>query len=287
VIHALVPSAALAGWFARRPTIYNIIGHPVPEQLPVAPTELALLRAAIHRATVLAAPSRAAAQAATTGFGRDTTVLTPGVSLDRFTPELSPRTGPPRLLFPNSLGDHRKRGDLAVAALAIVLRHRPDARLVLMGEGDPSWMLSNVDSKVRAAIDMIGPLSPDAVAAEYRKATVSLLPSEHEAFGIVLLESLASGTPVVCTPTGGMPEIVGSTLVGRVANDLRADAVATAILEAVSLAAQPATPHRCRRWAAQWSWDRMGSVHERCYRDLLTKWKHGRRASHFATTRRV
>ena len=271
VVHALVPSAAIAGRLVRRPTLYTVIGHPVPEQIPNTALQREMFHWAGRLASVVAGYSAASARAASDAFARPAVVLTPGVHLERFQPSLSPRSGPPRILFPNSLSDERKRADLAVGALSVMLQTIPSARLRLVGQGDPSWALQAArhDPALRAAIDVVGPLDPDEIADEYRRASVTLLPSEHEAFGIVLLESLASGTPVVCTPSGGMPEIVSDRSIGRVSEDFSAGAVAAALFESIALAAEPGTPTRCRNWASTWSWDTVCLEHEHCYKAML------------------
>jgi glycosyltransferase involved in cell wall biosynthesis len=50
---------------------------------------------------------------------------------------------------------------------------------------------------------------PNELAAHYRRAEGLLVPSHYEPFGIVALEALASGCPVVAAKTGGLPEAVG------------------------------------------------------------------------------
>ncbi len=88
---------------------------------------------------------------------------------------------------------------------------------------------------------------------------MTVLPAEHEAFGLALIESMASGTPAVCTPTGGMPELVDDT-VGCVASASTATALSQAMCQAVHLAAEPMTPARCvERAAALGLGERRGS----------------------------
>jgi glycosyltransferase involved in cell wall biosynthesis len=275
VVHAFTPSGALAGRMARRATLYTVLGHPVADQVPAQFVLRHLFAAAVHRATATATLSRASAEALRDTLSRDSVVLPPGVRLHRFPPELSPRTGPPRILFSASMADRRKRADLAVATLAVLLERHPDARLALSGEGDAAWVLSEADRhgpRVRAAVDVLGPGTPEDVPARYRAATVTLLPAEHEAFGLALVESLASGTPAVCPPNGGMRQIVDSPGVGKVADSATPIALAEAVEVAISLAARRETPARCVERARQWGWNEtVGPAHETLYAHLASQ----------------
>ena len=104
--------------------------------------------------------------------------------------------------------------------------------------------------------------------ARYRAASVTLLPSVDEAFGMVLVESLATGTPVVCTPSGGMPEIVDGADVGYVA-DRTPEALANAIERALLLARQDGTPARCLAHSRRWEWEAsVGPAHLKVYQRL-------------------
>ncbi len=117
----------------------------------------------------------------------------------------------PFALFVGRLASNKGLLDL-LDAFAIVAREHPAARLVIVGED--GGMRSAVESRIRSAglersVRLLGHLDDDRLlAAAYREAAVTVLPSEYEAFGLVLLESLAQGTPVIASRVGGIPEVV-------------------------------------------------------------------------------
>jgi glycosyltransferase involved in cell wall biosynthesis len=271
VVHAMTPSAALAARLAGRRTLFTILGHPDPEQMPAALIPRHLFLGALRAATtttVLSGASRLALERLT---GRSAVVLPPGVSLERFTPAAPAAAQPPRILFSGSLADARKRPDLAVAAFALVLERHPGARLAVSGAGDTEAVLTlagRVSGGASEAVEVLGPGRPEDVPQRYREATVTVLPAEHEAFGLVLVESLASGTPVVCTPSGGMPEIV-TPEVGVVAQSFTAHALADALEAAILLASDPSTAQRCVARARLWDWgSTVGPAHVELYERL-------------------
>jgi glycosyltransferase involved in cell wall biosynthesis len=99
---------------------------------------------------------------------------------------------------------------------------------------------------------------------------VSALPSWGEAFGLVLAEALACGTPVVGADREGIPEVLGGDdRVGRLFGGDDPAAVARALLEAIELAGDPATPVACRARAETFSAARCAERHEALYAGLL------------------
>jgi glycosyltransferase involved in cell wall biosynthesis len=271
VVHAMTPSGALAGRLAGRRTLFTILGHPDPDQMPAAVLARRFFLGALRAATATAVLSRASAVALEGLTGQRAVVLPPGVSLARFTPSEPAPAQPPRILYSGSLADARKRPDLAVEAFALVLERHPEARLAVSGSGDATEVLTLADrmgDRARDAIDVLGPGQPEDVPGRYRQATVTVLPAEHEAFGLVLVESLASGTPVVCTPSGGMPEIV-TPEVGVVATSATPQALADALEAAIVLASDPLTAKRCVARAERWDWEStVGPAHVELYERL-------------------
>lgn len=117
----------------------------------------------------------------------------------------------PYLLFVGRLASNKGLLPL-VEAFAAVAHDHPDATLVLVGED--GGMRSAVEaaaarSGLGARLRIVGHVGEDAVLADaFRDARFTILPSEYEAFGLVLLESLAQGTPVIASRVGGIPEFV-------------------------------------------------------------------------------
>jgi glycosyltransferase involved in cell wall biosynthesis len=107
--------------------------------------------------------------------------------------------------------------------------------------------------------------------ARYRDATITVLPAAQEAFGLVLAESLACGTPVVGSSEGGISEVIARPEVGRTAPYGDHVGLAHALDEVIDLAADPATPDRCARHARRWGWKEViGPAHENVYRAAVT-----------------
>jgi glycogen(starch) synthase len=115
----------------------------------------------------------------------------------------------PLLVFAGRLVYEKGLQDV-LGALPRLRRRHPGLRLVVAGEGPES---ENLRARARAlrlgrAVDWIGFVDPQQLAALTAAADCALVPSIYEPFGMVALEAAAAGTPLVVADTGGLKELV-------------------------------------------------------------------------------
>ena len=146
----------------------------------------------------------------------------------RFRKEHDLPAGDPLVLFLARLGHDKGVEDL-VRAAPRVLAHHPRATVALAGRdagargrAERLARKLGLDGRVR----FLGPV-PDPRDA-YAACDVFCLPSHYEAFGIVYLEAMAQGRPVVGTTAGGIPEVVADA--GLVVPPRRPDQLAGALM---------------------------------------------------------
>jgi phosphatidyl-myo-inositol dimannoside synthase len=118
--------------------------------------------------------------------------------------------GDPQLLFIGRFSEHKGIPHL-VAAMPEILRQLPRARLVLVGFGpeEPAIRRSIAASGLDGVVRFAGRISHAEVPSFLASADLVVLPSvQVEGLGVVLLEALASGTPVVGSRVGGIPDVI-------------------------------------------------------------------------------
>lgn len=100
--------------------------------------------------------------------------------------------------------------DVAVKALALLASRFPDLHLTVAGDGPERRYLESQAAElgVRQRIHFSGWLAPEKVPALLDEATILLMPSRRETFGLVALEAALMERPVIATRVGGIPEIV-------------------------------------------------------------------------------
>jgi glycosyltransferase involved in cell wall biosynthesis len=130
----------------------------------------------------------------------------------------------PRIVFVGRADDPRKNVKLLLEAWPAIRRRHPEARLRLVGR-PPNGVLPD-------GVEAVG--EADSIAAELEHASLFVLPSVQEGFGIVLAEALAAGVPVVTTPSGGPEELVRQSGGGIVLGGFSSGELAAAVLEALS-----------------------------------------------------
>jgi glycosyltransferase involved in cell wall biosynthesis len=144
-------------------------------------------------------------------------VIPGGVDTERFAPKLSPQAARIKLNFPvdrpilfaSRRLVNRVGIDKLLSAIALIKPRIPDVWLAIGGCGPMEAALKQQAQELGLEnnVKFIGFLPDADLPIAYQAADFSIMPSQaFEGFGLAVIESLACGTPVICTPVGGMPE---------------------------------------------------------------------------------
>lgn len=270
VAHAFYPTDALAAlrWASRTggPAVFSYMGRPSREVLANTRMRKTIWERAVGGSDAVTALSESCRDAIWRWFGVEARVIYPGVDLDAFTPGVH-RAERPTLACAAAADDGRKRVGLLLRAFAHVRRERPDARLLLTQPRDPR-MARNLTGQ-HPGLELVAP--EQDVGQMFREAWVSGLTSYNEAFGLVLVESLACGTPVFAAREGGVPEIVDRPEVGRLFEGDDEREVARVVLETLELAEDPGTAAACRARAEAFDTLSGATAYADLYRELIAR----------------
>ncbi|MEW4568464.1 glycosyltransferase family 4 protein [Tautonia sp. JC769] len=117
-----------------------------------------------------------------------------GCDFEAFGP--GPTDRPPQLLFVGDLAEIRKRFDRVIRVFEHVLARWPEYRLVVIGNRSEA-SADRIPPALRPFVELKGYVGEAELRAAYRSSRALLLLSDVEAFGLPILEALASGTPVL------------------------------------------------------------------------------------------
>lgn len=168
-----------------------------------------------------------------------------------------------------------KRVDDVVRIFARIARRLP-ARLVLVGDGPERGRVQQTaeEENVADRVTFLG--KQESVAEILACADLFLLPSASESFGLVALEAMSCGVPVVATAVGGVPEVVPHGEAGFLAPVGAIDEMAE---RSVSVLSDQPTWRRmsaaARTAAERYSSDRVVPMYEQHYESVLATVSHG------------
>ncbi len=206
-------------------------------------------------------------------------IIPNGVDLTRFHPEVPPlpqmvHTGSPRMLFLGRL-EERKGPHLLLEALPAVFRAFPEAVAWLVGEGPLRPQLEQRVAQhpmLRGRVHFWGRAREADVPRLYRSADLYVSPATGgETFGIVLLEAMACGTPVVAGDNPGYRQVIQHGINGMLVDPTNARAFAETLIQVLS---RKELRRRLRTaglaTAKAHGWDRIAGRVEEVYRRVLS-----------------
>lgn len=140
-----------------------------------------------------------------------------------------------------------------IKAAPLVVKRRPRVKFYIVGrdKNRPKMLQLCRELGVDAHFTFLGWLPNEQVRNLYLEASVFVMPSLSEAFGVALLEAMASGVPVVATRVGGIPELVEHGVNGLLVEPNDPDALAEALLAVLENADMAAHLGRQGRITAQ------------------------------------
>jgi glycosyltransferase involved in cell wall biosynthesis len=189
-------------------------------------------------------------------------VVRPGVDLEHFRP-IDQVEAREQLRLPSKervvLAVRRltKRVGLDVLLRAWAELKPENAALYLVGDGTERGRLQQLaaELRVKETVHFVGAVSDDELPFWYAAADLSIAPSiALEGFGLVVLESLASGTPVIASNTGGMAEVLLNLSKDLLVPPGDVLELAAVLSDALQTDNQLPSPESCRKFAENFQW---------------------------------
>ena len=158
-----------------------------------------------------------------------------------------------------------------IRGFGLAAQQRDDLRLVIAGDGPLRGRLEALARRAGGRVEFLGFVPDDDLVRYFQAASLFVLPSiDLEAFGLVTVEALACGTPVLGTQRCATPEILGPLDERLLIPRDDAHAIAEAILgPGLAVASDPACRERCRAHVVeQYTWERTAAAYDRLIRQL-------------------
>jgi phosphatidylinositol alpha-mannosyltransferase len=179
-----------------------------------------LLRPALEKISARIAVSEDARRTLVEHLDGDAVVIPNGVYVDRFAgapvrPEWRGRPGRPTVAFVGRLDEPRKGLPVLAAALPAVLEAHPGLQVLVLGRGDGEDALADLPEPARAAVRLLGPLDDVAKASLLRSVDAYVAPhTGGESFGVVLVEAMSAGAPVLASDLGAFRRVLDGGRLG-------------------------------------------------------------------------
>jgi phosphatidylinositol alpha-mannosyltransferase len=244
----LAPSlSVLACWAAKGPIVAT--WHSSMDKSRMMLTLSKLAQTAMEKVSARIAVSEAARTTLIKHVGGDAVVIPNGVDISTFT-NAKPMFGWPgsnqSIVFLGRGDEPRKGLSVLVEAYPEIRRQHPNVRLLIAGPGEPADTLKKLSREDRASVTVLGMVAPQDKASVLASGTIYVAPNTGgESFGIVLLEAMASGTPVVASDLEAFKRVLDNGKAGITFENENSADLARVVSELLS------DPTRCAELSAE------------------------------------
>lgn len=244
VIHIHEPASPSLGllscWAAQGPIVATF--HTSNPRSRAMIAAYPILQPALEKISARIAVSEYARRTLVEHLGGDAVVIPNGVDVDFFagarsdqrwrgTPEA------PTIGFIGRIDEPRKGLPVLMRALPRILESRPGARLLVAGRGDADEAVDGLPERMRGQVEFLGMVSDREKAALLRGVDLYVAPNTGgESFGIILVEAMSAGAPVLASDLDAFRQVLGQGAAGRLFAVEDADALAD---EALRLLGDP------------------------------------------------
>ena len=203
-----------------------------------------------------------------------------GVDTENFRPELRSEKMREKLFGKYEKTDSlliyvgRLSAEKQIERIKPVLDNIPGACLALVGDGPYRGQLEKIFENTQTSF--IGYLSGEELASAYASGDIFLFPSSTETLGLVLLEAMAAGCPVIGANKGGIPDIIDDGINGCLYNPDEKDNGERSLIEAtkkilVDKNKKETMRKEARKEAEKWDWNQATLQLQKYYSETLGK----------------
>ncbi|MGL5829175.1 MAG: glycosyltransferase family 4 protein [Angustibacter sp.] len=225
-----------------------------------------LLRPSLEKISARIAVSEDARRTVTTHIGGDAVVIPNGVYVQAFA-QAAPRpawvgsTQRPTIAFVGRIDEPRKGLGVLAEAMDVILERVPGARFIIAGRGDTEGALGRLGPRAAAACEFLGGISDADKMALLRSVDIYVAPhTGGESFGIVLVEAMSAGAPVVASSLDAFRRVLDDGHLGVIFENRSGAELARAIID---LLAEPdrraALSAVARRAVCRYDWSVVGA----------------------------
>ncbi|MFJ9417444.1 glycosyltransferase family 4 protein [Streptomyces sp. NPDC101227] len=232
VIHIHEPASPSLGllscWAAQGPIVATF--HTSNPRSRAMIAAYPILQPALEKISARIAVSEYARRTLVEHLGGDAVVIPNGVDVDFFArAEPKPAWQGKTLGFIGRIDEPRKGLPVLIKALPAILAKVPDARLLVAGRGDEEEAVAALPPEMRSRVEFLGMVTDEDKARLLSSVDLYVAPNTGgESFGIILVEALSAGAPVLASDLDAFAQVLDQGAAGELFANEDADALATA-----------------------------------------------------------